>query len=134
MKKVKYIDHSKDIDYNPDKEAKHLIEETKAIQGLKVEIWDVDFQHALDGHPEVTIERIRMALTDPVKIVQSKRNNRVCLFYNLEIENDPDFGKIYFCVIVGVIREGKGKMETAYETTYIKNGNILYEKKNGGVK
>lgn len=134
MKKIKYIDHGKDIAYNPDKEAKHLIEETKAIQGLKVEIWDVDFQHALDGHPEVTIERIRMALTDPVKIVQSKRNNRVCLFYNLEIENDPDFGKIYFCVIVGVIREGKGKMETAYETTYIKNGNILYEKKNGGVK
>ena len=104
-----------------------LIEEIKTEQGLKIQIWDVDFQHALDRHPEVSIERIRKSLKNPIKVVQSKRSHRVCLFYNLEIEDHPEFGTIYFCVVVGVIGDGNGKMETAYETTYIKKGIVLYE-------
>ena len=124
----KYIDHGKDIDYNDDmdirdEEAK-LIEEIETEQGLKIQIWDVDFQHALEGHPEVTIERIKASLKSPIKVVQSKKSNRACLFYNLEIENDPDFGTIYFCVVVGVLGDGKGKMETAYETTLVKTGKV----------
>lgn len=138
MTKDKYIDRGKDIDYNADMDIKDdeakLIEEVETVHGLKIEIWDVDFQHALDGHPEVSIERIRNSLKDPIKVVQSKRSNRACLFYTLEIENHPDFGLVYFCVVVGVTGDGKGKMETAYETTYIKQGNVLYEKKGGGIK
>jgi hypothetical protein len=66
MTKGKYIDHGKDIDYDDDidisdTEAK-LIEEVETDQGLKIQIWDVDFQHALGGHPEITIERIRKSL------------------------------------------------------------------------
>lgn len=140
MTKGKYIDHGKDIDYNVDmdirdEEAK-LIEEVETDQGLKIQIWDVDFQHALEGHPEVTIERIKKSLKSPIKVVQSKKSNRACLFYNLEIENDPEFGTIYFCVVVGVLGDGKGKMETAYETTYMKSGTVLFEKPkdNGGKK
>ncbi len=128
----KYIDHGKDIDYNDDMSIKEekatLIEEVQTKQGLKIEIWDVDFQHALDGHPEVTIERIRNSLIDPIKVVKSKKSNRVCLFYNLEIENDPEFGTIYFCVVIGVLSDGIGKMETAYETTFVKSGDVLFEK------
>ncbi len=132
MTKGKYIDHGKDIDYNVDmdirdEEAK-LIDVVETEQGLKIEIWDVDFQHALENHPEVTMERIKKSLLKPVKVVQSKKSNRVCLFYSLEIKNDPDFGPIYFCVVVGVLGDGKGKMETAYETTVIKKGTILFEK------
>lgn len=128
----KYIDHGKDISYYDDmdirdEEAK-LIEEVETDQGLKIQIWDVDFQHALEGHPEVTIERIKTSLKNPIKVVQSKKSNRACLFYNLEIKNDPDFGTIYFCVVVGVLGDGKGKMETAYETTVVKKGTILFEK------
>lgn len=140
MEKGKHIDRGKDIDYNDDMDIRDdkavLIEEIETEQGLKIQIWDVDFQHALDGHPEVTIERIRKSLKKPIKVVQSKRSNRACLFYTLEIENHPEFGMIYFCVVVGVIGDGKGKMETAYETTYIKKGNVLYEspKKDGGKK
>ena len=106
-----------------------LVETIKTEQSLEIEIWDLDFQHALEGHPEVTIERIRNSLKSPIKDVQSKRSARACLFYNLEIEDDPDFGKIYFCVVVAVLGQGKGKMETAYETTYIKSGKVLFEKK-----
>jgi hypothetical protein len=105
-----------------------LIETVKTKNGLKIEIWDVDFQHALEGHPEVTLDRIKAALNDPLKVIQSKRSNRACLFYKLDIENHPDFGKIYFCVVVGVLGQGKGKMETAYETTYLKSGTVLYPK------
>ena len=126
------IDHGKDIDYNNDmdirdEEAK-LIEEVETDQSLIIEIWDVDFQHALEGHPEVTIERIKASLKKPIKVVQSKKSNRACLFYTLEIENDPDFGAIYFCVVVRVLGDGKGKMETAYETTVVKTGKVLFEK------
>ena len=132
MSKGKYIDRGKDIGYNVDMSVSdseaQLIEVADTNQGLKIEIWDVDFQHALDGHPEVTIERIRKSLKYPIKVVQSKRSNRACLFYNLEIESDPEFGTVYFCVVVGVLGDGKGKMETAYETTFIKTGNVLFEK------
>ena len=108
-----------------------LIETVEAEAGLEIQIWTSDFQHALEGHPEVTLERILNALKKPVKVVKSKRSHRVCLFYSLEIE-DEQFGTIYFCVVVGVISKGCGKMETAYETTYIKDGDVLLNK--GGKK
>ena len=108
-----------------------LIETVNGSGGLLIEIWDVDFKHALDGHSEVTIERIRKALIEPVKVVQSQWSKTACLFYNLEIKDDPDFGNIFFCVVVGVTGQGKGKMETAYETTVTKNGTVLLENKEG---
>ncbi len=52
-----------------------LIDEIETEQGLKIQIWDVDFQHALEGHPEVTIERIKKSLKKPLKVVQSKKSN-----------------------------------------------------------
>jgi hypothetical protein len=126
-----YIDHGKDIDYNDDMDIRDdeakLIVEIETDQGLKIQIWDVDFQHALEGHPEVTIERIKNTVKNPIKVVQSKRNNGACLFYNFEMD-DPEFGKVYFCVVVGVLGDGKGKMETAYETTFIKKGTVLFDK------
>jgi hypothetical protein len=124
MKKGHYIDHGQNSAYNKAK----LIEAVKTKNGLEIEIWHIDFQHALEGHPEVTLERIRVTLKNPMKVIQSKRSNRVCLFYKLEIAVHPDFGKIYFCVVVGVLGEGKGKLETAYETTVIKLGTTLYDK------
>jgi hypothetical protein len=108
-----------------------LIETVEAEAGLEIQIWTSDFQHALEGHPEVTLEKVRTALKNPIKVIKSKKSNRVCLFYSLEVQ-DEHFGKIYFCVVVGVTGKGRGKMETAYETTYIKDGDVLLEK--GGRK
>jgi hypothetical protein len=62
-----------------------------------------------------------------MKVVKSKWSNRACLFYSFDFE-DKDLGTIYFCVVVGVTESGKGKMETAYETTYIKDGQVLLDK------
>lgn len=127
MRKGKNIDHSQDIDYNDDTNSDEgLLLELYGFGGLKIQIWNVDYQHALAGHPEVSIERIKEALMKPVKVIKSQHSERVCLFYNLEIKDDPVFGNIYFCVVVGVMGNGVGKMETAYETTYIKKGQPLF--------
>jgi hypothetical protein len=104
-----------------------LIETIDAAAGLEIQIWTSDFQHALEGHPEVSLERVRNALRNPIKVIKSKKSNRVCLFYSLEVQ-DEQFGTIYFCVVVGVLGKGVGKLETAYETTYIKSGDVLLDK------
>ncbi len=124
----KYIDYGENIVYNGCEDTVELVEEIQTKQGLLIQIWDVDLLHALNGHPEVTLDRIQNALERPIKVMKSKKSNRVCLFYTLEVEDDPNFGKIYFCVVVGVIGPGIGKMETAYETTVIKSGHVLYAK------
>lgn len=133
MVKGENIDHGKDIDYidDIDSEEKKLIEEVEGNGGLKIQIWDIDYQHALDGHPEVSLDRIRVALKNPVTVIKSQYSERVCLFYKLEIKDDPQFGNIYFCVVVGVLGDGVGKMETAYETTYVKKGQILFTQQGG---
>ena len=104
-----------------------LIEIVKSVGNLKIEIWTSDFQHALDGHPEVTLEKNKTALKDPFKVIESKKSSRVCLFYSIPIV-DATFGQIYFAVVVGVTGAGKGKLETAYETTFIKSGTVLWSK------
>ena len=106
-----------------------LIEEVVAVGGLKIQIWRADLQHALDGHPEVTLDRVRVALRDPLKVIKSKTSHRVCLFYAFESQDEQSGERIYFCTVVGVIRDGIGKMETAYETTYIKTGEVLFERR-----
>lgn len=102
-----------------------LIKIVEAVGNLKIEIWTSDFQHALDGHPEVTLNKITETLVAPYKVIESKRSARACLFYSVVIE-DQDCETRYFCVVVGVLASGKGKLETAYETTYIKSGKILF--------
>ncbi|MFP5492895.1 MAG: hypothetical protein ACLGG0_15440, partial [Bacteriovoracia bacterium] len=67
LKKGHYIDLGQDNDYNVDKakdghDEIKLIETVKSKGGLEIEVWDIDFQHALLGHPEVTLERIRATL------------------------------------------------------------------------
>ncbi len=111
---------------NKGSRANSIVEVIKSIDGLKIEIRSSALQHAFEGHPEVTLGRIRQALAEPVKVIRSKRSNRVCLFYSFECQ-DPVFGEIYFCAVVGVIGPNKGSLETAYETTYIKSGEVLFD-------
>lgn len=109
-------------------EQNELLEEVDAIGGLRIQIWREDLQHALEGHPEVTMDRVKAALQDPIKVIQSKRSNRVCLFYSFESFDEVSQERIYFCAVVGVTGPGLGKIETAYETTYVKNGTVIFER------
>ncbi|MBK7959976.1 MAG: hypothetical protein IPK04_01345 [Bdellovibrionales bacterium] len=49
-----------------------LKEKVSSVGGLEIEIRTDDLQHAMDGHPEVTIDKVRSTLKDPSKVIQSK--------------------------------------------------------------
>lgn len=109
--------------------ANTLIETVSSIGGqLEIEIWSDDLQHAIDGHPEVTIEKVRETLKDPSKVIQSKSLANACLFYSVEIKIS-DTESLYFCVVAAVTGSGKGKLVTAYDADFIKTGKELYSKK-----
>lgn len=105
-----------------------LLDTVSTMNGqLKIEIWSDDLEHAIDGHPEVTIEKVKETLKDPAKVVQSKTSGNACLFYSFEIKIS-DTESIYFCVVVTVQASGLGRMITAYDADFIKTGNVLFLK------
>ncbi|UXR63779.1 hypothetical protein EZJ49_11960 [Bdellovibrio bacteriovorus] len=104
-----------------------LLEVVDSIGGLKVEIWGEDLEHAILGHPEVTIQRVKETLSAPSRVVQSKSSNNACLFYSIEIKGN-DVENIFFCVVVAVKDSGVGKIITAYETDFMKTGKELFSK------
>jgi hypothetical protein len=96
----------------------------KSISGLEIEIHQDDLQHAMDGHSEINLEKVKLTLKNPSRIVESKKQNGTCLFYSIKIESGGV--DIFICVVVAVIKQGKGKIVTAYETETFKNGKILF--------
>lgn len=104
-----------------------LLEIVSSVGGLKIEIWSEDFEHAVSGHPEVTLKKVKDALKDPSRVVQSKSSANTCLFYSVEIKV-TESESLYFCVVVGVKTSGAGKLITAYDTDYIKTGKTLFLK------
>ncbi|WP_374001727.1 hypothetical protein [Bdellovibrio bacteriovorus] len=109
--------------------ANTLIEKVSSMEGqIEIEIWSDDLQHAIVGHPEVTIEKVKEALKDPSKVIQSKSSANVCLFYSVEIKIS-ETEDLYFCVVVAVTGSGKGKLVTAYDADFMKTGTELYSKK-----
>jgi hypothetical protein len=108
--------------------ANTLIDKVSTIGGLDIEIWTDDLQHAIDGHPEVTLDKVKNTLKDPSKVIQSKSSTNACLFYSVEIKMS-DTESLFFCVVVAVAGSGRGKMVTAYDADFIKTGIELYSKK-----
>jgi hypothetical protein len=101
---------------------KKLMEEFE-FNGLKIKLFEEDFEHAIENHPgEVTLEGIRKCITQPDFIIESIQGKNGCLFYEIKMEND------YFVVLVHVIGNAIGEIRTAYEATYIKKGKILFKK------
>ena len=106
-----------------------LIEKVRSMAGqLDIEVWADDLRHAIEGHPEVTIDRVKETLKDPSKVIQSKSSAGACLFYSVEVKIG-DRESVYFCVVVAVIGAGQGKMITAYEADFMKTGKELFSKK-----
>lgn len=108
--------------------ANTLIDKVSTIGGLDIEIWTDDLQHAIDGHPEVTLDKVKNTLKDPSKVIQSKSSTNACLFYSVELKMS-DTEILFFCVVVAVAGSGRGKMVTAYDADFIKTGIELYSKK-----
>jgi hypothetical protein len=95
------------------------------FNGLKIKLFDEDYQHALENHPgEVTIEQIQSCLESPDMIIESKHAKNACLFYEKKLEDE------YFVVVVHIIGQGIGEVRTAYKATYLKRGRVLFVKEN----
>lgn len=105
-----------------------LLAIVSAIGALEIEIWTEDLQHAVDGHPEVTLDKVKATLIDPSQVVQSKSSMNACLFYSIDLAVDVN-EKLFFCVVVAVTRAGRGKMITAYDADFIKTGTVLFAKR-----
>jgi len=83
--------------------------------------------HLLDGHPEMRgqLERVGQALRQPEKVVRSRTDPEVELFYR-QYERTPVTTK-FLCAVV---KAGAGDpfLVTAYFTDSVKQGEILWEK------
>jgi hypothetical protein len=109
--------------------ANALIEKISTMVGqLEIKIWSEDLEHAINGHPEASIDKIKETLKSPSKVIQSKSSGNTCLFYSIE-NKISDIESLFFCVVVAVIANRNGKMITAYDADFMKTGKVLYCKK-----
>ncbi|MCB9061885.1 MAG: hypothetical protein H6622_10215 [Halobacteriovoraceae bacterium] len=103
-----------------------IIGRFKTPGGLSVRVSVQALKHALEGHPEVTAEKIEQALQKPLEVRASRHSSKACLFYSFEYFDE--FGvRVFFCVVVEVLAPGEGNMVTAYETEKLKKGETLYK-------
>lgn len=93
---------------------------------IEVSLYDDDLKHAMDSHPgEVTLEKIKSCILDPDKVIESLNAKNACLFYEKKDEEE------YFVVVVHLVQtkvESVGEIRTAYDSTYIKKGKVLFDK------
>ena len=105
-----------------------LIQKVSSMAGqLEIEIWSEDLEHAISGHPEVSIDKIKETLKDPSRVIQSKSSGNTCLFYSFK-SKISETENLFFCVVVAVVTNRKGKMITAYDADFIKTGKVLFAK------
>ena len=93
-----------------------------------VRLTDERLEHFENQHPEMVgqLNRISETLKEPDKIIQSKTDKTVELFYN-HYKTTPVSEKI-LCVVVKTSRDDNFVI-TAYYTDTIKWGKVLWEKK-----
>lgn len=89
--------------------------------GVQVIVTEEDLAHAM-LHSEVTLFKIKGCITQPDFIVKSMWCEHSCLFYKIKMRHE------YFVCVVEVVGQGKAYLRTAYETTSIKNGKVLFQK------
>lgn len=65
-------------------------------------------------------EKVKLALTKPKEIRQSKRDKSILLYYK-------HFESFYVCVVVKVTRQ-EGFIVTAYKTDKVKEGKVIWQK------
>lgn len=97
-------------------------------RGRSVRLTDERLDHLENQHPEMVgqLDRISQTLKMPDKIIQSKTDKTVDLFYN-HYKTTPVSEK-KLCVVVKTSGDDNSVI-TAYYTDTIKRGQILWEKK-----
>ncbi len=96
-------------------------------QGRPVRFTEERLEHLHDSHPEMRgqLDRIAQTLREPDRIVRSRTDPEVELFYR-EYDETPVTRKFLCAVVKGGI-EGPF-LVTAYFTDSVKRGEVLWEK------
>jgi hypothetical protein len=97
----------------------------KDFQGRDIELSDFSWVHIQESHPEISIESIRNALTEPNEVIECPRQQFVELFYQIKLH---PAGKQRFQVIVVKVLPNGNFISTAMTTTAMKKGRSLYRK------
>jgi hypothetical protein len=100
----------------------------KDLNDREIQLSPERLQHIETHHPEMInqITRIKETLLDPIRIIQSRSDSTVELYYHLY--QDTPVTEKYLCVVVKVLKE-KLFIITVYFTDTIKKGEVLWKKK-----
>lgn len=101
----------------------------KDVFGRNVRLTDERYRHFTIDHPEMTGQdaKLRMCLSEPDVVIQSKSDSQVELFYR-NYKTTPVTEK-YMCAVVKVNDEPDAFIITAYFTDTVKKGDLLWKKK-----
>ena len=93
-----------------------------------IRLSDERYEHFVTDHPEMDgqIDKVQESLFNPAKVVQSKTDSKVDLFYR-HYPSTPVSQK-YHCVVVKVHIDN-AFIITAYFTDTMKRGTVLWKKK-----
>lgn len=94
----------------------------------QIRLTDERYAHLVADHPEMgnQFEKIAETLRSPEKVVKSKTDEKVVLYYRLYLST-PVTQK-YMCVVVKISNEDAFAI-TAYFTNTIKKGETIWPKK-----
>jgi len=97
------------------------------IRNRSIRLTDERLQHLETDHPEMAGQRLRIAetLADPDRIIRSRTDSTVELFYKWHAVT-PVTAK-FLCVVVKALPDDPF-MITAYHTDAVKRGEGLWEK------
>lgn len=97
-------------------------------KGRPIRLSDERLKHLETGHPEMVnqLERIFETLAYPERVVRSKTDTSVELFYKL-YPTTPVSEK-FLCIVVKTFMD-ENFVVTAYYTDRVKGGDLLWEKK-----
>ena len=100
----------------------------KDVQNRTIRLTEERQEHIEKDHPEMSgqIDKIKETLLNPDKIVKSRVDPSVELFYR-HYDTTPVTEK-YLCVVVKVLIED-AFIITAYFTDTIKRGDVLWQRK-----
>jgi hypothetical protein len=98
----------------------------KDVFGNRIRFTDERIAHIRDGHPEMAnqFERIKETLLRPDKVVRSKSDDNVSLFYRYY--KTTNVGSKFMCVVVKLIKDHNFIL-TAYYCEKIKKGDLLWQ-------
>lgn len=79
-----------------------------------------------ERHSEITLNQIKMTLLDPIEVRKSTHKNSSELYYSYALNSGR-----FICVVVKMkTSDSRNYIETAYTSSKIKTGEVIFTKEN----